>query len=82
MSLAPGPSVGHGVSGSELRGGVNLEPVPNEMKLAVDKLKSVNLDRYRTSRRQVHIYKAAAKLWAAGMDFSDALSVVQEAFDA
>lgn len=52
------------------------------MKLAVDKLKSVNLDRYRTSRRQVHIYKAAAKLWAAGMDFSDALSVVQEAFDA
>ena len=40
------------------------------------------LDRYRGQRRTYHLYRAAARLWAAGMEWSVALGTVQEAFDA
>ena len=40
------------------------------------------LDRYRSKKRQYHIYRAAAKLWCKGVPLQDALKIITEAFEA
>ena len=40
------------------------------------------LDCYRARRKTKHMYDAAAKLWAEGVEWERGLAIVQEAFDA
>lgn len=55
--------------------------VPNELRLEAERLPKRALDRYKVARKATHVYKAAAKLWAEGLQWSRALAIVQEAFD-
>jgi hypothetical protein len=40
------------------------------------------LDKYKSKRKTFHIHRAAARIWARGVPWSDALNMVTEAFDA
>ncbi|CAE7857058.1 scrFIAM [Symbiodinium necroappetens] len=79
--LAPGPAVGPGPQGGSLQRAVRLDPAPNRLRLVPERLERSLLDRYKCRRRQHHINKAAAQLWAQGVEFQRALKIVQEAFD-
>jgi hypothetical protein len=41
-----------------------------------------HLDKYRAKRKAHHIHLAAAKIWARGVPWDDALSMVTETFAA
>ena len=58
-----------------------LVQAPNELLLQADQIKGDALDKYKVARRQVHEYRAAARLWAKGVPMSDAIKIVSEAFD-
>ena len=45
-------------------------------------MKKDALDCYRGRRRWKHTFEAAAKLWAEGVEWQRALSIVTEAFNA
>ena len=61
---------------------LRLRPeAPNRLRLVPERLERSLLDRYKCRRRQHHINKAAAQLWAQGVEFQRALKIVQEAFD-
>lgn len=55
---------------------------PNQLKLRAERMKKIVLDRYRAKRKSFYRNKAVAQLWANGVDFDTALSIVGEAFDA
>lgn len=55
---------------------------PNRLELTAQGLSKRQLDKYKVKRKSHHVYKAASKLWARGVAWEQALSVVQEAFDA
>lgn len=55
---------------------------PNILSLQVEKLPKNALDKYKIKRRKFHEYKAAVRLWGQGVDFEDALQIVESAFDA
>ena len=40
------------------------------------------LDKYKSHRRSFHLYRAAARLWAAGVQWGLAFEIMSEAFDA
>lgn len=54
---------------------------PNEMGLQAEQLKKATLDRYKIERRHVHEFRAAAKLWASGLTWTESLNIVREALD-
>ena len=54
----------------------------NSLNLQTERASKAALDRYRVKRKRFHIFRAAAKLWAAGVNWEKALGVVTEAFDA
>ena len=56
--------------------------VPNRVLLQRELLGKQHLGKYKSKRRSYHIHKAAAKVWARGVPWVDALDMVQEAFDA
>lgn len=56
--------------------------VRNELRLQADSLEKKVLAKYRVANRSHHVYRAAARLWACGVDMPTALSVINEAFDA
>ncbi|CAK9094797.1 unnamed protein product [Durusdinium trenchii] len=78
---APGPSVGLGTAGAPFKGR-DLEAAPNQLKLRAERMKKIVLDRYRAKRKSFYRNKAVAQLWANGVGFDAALSIVGEAFDA
>ena len=47
-----------------------------------DSLRKEVLSKYKSRRRTYHIYRAAARLWGSGVPWTEALSVINEAFDA
>ena len=55
---------------------------PNLLRLRAERLSKGCLDTYKAKRRDFYIYKAAAKLWAAGISWEQALGTITEAFDA
>ena len=59
-----------------------LAKEPNALNLQVEKLQKNVLDKYKIKRRRHHVYKAAARLWGQGVDFNEALGIVEFAFDA
>lgn len=56
--------------------------VPNTLQLQAEGLNKEVLDKYKVKRRSHHLYVAAARLWAAGMPFSQAFNIVKDAFAA
>ena len=54
----------------------------NRLVLARQVLPKDRLDCYKGRRRWKHVYEASAKLWAEGVEWSRALAIVNEAFDA
>jgi hypothetical protein len=59
-----------------------MHQVPNMLKLRREQLPKQILDKHRGKRKTYHLYATAAKLWANGMDWSTALDIVSNAFDA
>ena len=55
---------------------------PNLLRLRKERLNKGCLETYKAKRRDFHIYKAASKLWAAGISWEKALTTITEAFDA
>lgn len=55
---------------------------PNALQLQAEGLAKEALDKYRVKRRSHHLYVAAARLWAAGMRWSDAYRIIDDAFAA
>ncbi|CAK9044628.1 Integrase catalytic domain-containing protein [Durusdinium trenchii] len=55
--------------------------VANELQLMYDNLPRKYLDKYRHERRNLHIYRAAAKFFAEGVPWETSLAIVKEAFD-
>lgn len=56
--------------------------VPNRIVLDRDGLAKTQLDKYKSKRKMFHIHRAAARIWARGVPWSDSLKMVTEAFDA
>ena len=55
---------------------------PNLLCLKRERLDKGCLDTYKAKRRDFYLYRAASKLWADGVPFDKALTVVTEAFNA
>ena len=55
---------------------------PNPLNLGSKRLERKTLDKYKARRREFYVSQAAAQLWADGVPFDRALSIVQSAFDA
>ena len=53
--------------------------VENPLRLAVDRPPRVEIDRYRRARSQQALYRAAARLWANGIEISKAVVIVESA---
>lgn len=60
---------------------LTLDQVANELQLMYDNLPRKYLDKYRHERRNLHIYRAAAKFFAEGVPWETSLAIVKEAFD-
>lgn len=56
--------------------------VENELIMQVQNLERTALEKYRVENRSQHIYRAASRLWVTGLPWADALSIVEDAFDA
>ena len=56
--------------------------VPNEIGMQPDSFKRQVLDRYKSKRRSFHLYAAASRLWALGVEWNTARTIVSVAFDA
>ena len=54
--------------------------VANQLILRRERVQRECLDTYKAKRRNFHICRAAAKLWAAGIPWERAHSIVREAF--
>lgn len=55
---------------------------PNRLDLHTERVSKRTLDAYKVKRKTVHIFRAAARLWAAGVAFDRALEIATAAFDA
>lgn len=55
---------------------------PNQLHMKRELLEGSYLAKYKVANKAHHIYRAASRLWAAGMRFETALQIVREAFDA
>ena len=53
--------------------------VPNQMNLVVDRPPRHELNRYRQARANEALYRAAARLWAQGIEIGKAVSIVETA---
>lgn len=51
------------------------------MQLRYERPPKQELDRYKIKRKSHYVYEAAARLWAEGMEWQRALSIIQHAFD-
>ena len=58
-----------------------ITQVPNEIRMRHEALDGGELLRYVCKKRQRAVYRAAAKLWARGVSWANALSIMTEAFD-
>jgi len=56
--------------------------VPNRLSLKRELLEGSYLAKYKVRNRSYHIYRAAARLWTAGLAWKTALDIVTESFDA
>lgn len=54
----------------------------NLVRVRHEPLSRKHLNRYVSQTRDVHIYRAAAKLWGAGVNWTEALSIATDAFEA
>lgn len=54
---------------------------PNALFLRRERLEKLGLEKYRSKRKAIHVYRAAAKLWQEGVEWAKALTIVEEAFD-
>lgn len=61
--------------------GVAIE-APNQLVMRREQLKRDHLDKYKVKNRSYHMYAAAARIWAQGVDWSVALAIVSDAFQA
>ena len=52
------------------------------MQIVFEPASKTHLDKYKARRSQYYIYQAAAELWAEGMPFQKAVSIVSNAFRA
>lgn len=55
---------------------------PNALTLRAEPLERKALEKYRSRRTKAVAYDTAARLWAVGVEFENALAIVQEAFKA
>ena len=55
---------------------------PNRLEMTYQRTQKSVLDKYKSRRKAHHLYSAAARLWANGVEWSRALQIVSEAFDA
>lgn len=56
-----------------------LSQVPNRMNLVVDRPQRHELNRYRQARAHEALYRAAARLWAQGVEIGKAINIVETA---
>lgn len=54
----------------------------NILAMQAEGLKKDHLDKYKSKRRSHHMYRAASRLWAAGLPWEQAFTIVKESFDA
>lgn len=69
---------GHGASEFKtllIRG---REPIADASEI----LEKSALQKYKSQNRAQHVYRAAARLWALGVAWSESLQIVNDAFDA
>lgn len=59
-----------------------LFEAPNRLDLHTAPLDRKPLECYKARRKAFHIYKAAARLWSAGMNWQQSLEIVSDAFNA
>lgn len=52
------------------------------MQIVFEPVSKTHLDKYKARRSEYYIYQAAAELWAEGMPFQKAVSIVSNAFRA
>ena len=59
----------------------NIE-VQNQLILQSQALEKKALCKYKGQRKRFHEYQAATRLWASGMDWQEAIGIIQQAFNA
>ena len=58
-----------------------LTKAPNALGLQAGQIEREALEKYKSARKNIHLYRAAARLWARGISMNEALEIVGQAFD-
>ena len=56
--------------------------VPNQVTMQRERLNAKHLFKFKCQRRNFFLHRAAVQIWARGIPWENAISMVQSAFDA
>lgn len=59
-----------------------LAQVPNHVRMTRERLPAKHLVNYASKMQQVQIWKGAAQIWARGVPWEDAMTMMSDAFAA